>query len=194
MGEFTEVFDSRFIVGHGSGFLTPEMAQMKMATRRPDVRLPFRALNVPTHTLVSRHIAFRHLRIRSILGSGGFTKIFSSIVERVAVSMIRQIKSVLDDFAVHVDRLFFVLNLDVAFCVKPLAGRIPPCVPVPLVQPIIVSSVNNGGLPLSQRNEAVQFVERLDNCVTFQAVLRAVFHRESSLPFETVRPLLILAR
>ena len=52
-----------------------------------------------------------------------------------------------------------------------LSVRFPDRLPVPLHEPFVIGGVYDGNLPLSERNDAIGWVERLNNRFAMHAVL-----------------------
>jgi hypothetical protein len=126
----------------------------------------------------ARVVAVPIRSVRSVLRRRRNSNIAATIIQRIAVSVVNSYsyRFVNDshNLALHGDMVCTIAVLWIAprsVNVEFLGRRFPSGVPVPLHEPLVIGSVNDGVLPESQRDKSDRLILRLDNLVAFHAVL-----------------------
>lgn len=176
MGELTKVFESGGIISACSFYFGVKCSQVYIALIHGNAGHPIVVISI--HTLESAVIILLLSSIDAVLGTSRWTKIASTIIQSVSVSVVNFWKSI-QYFFVHVDWLSLAVNYDASrrVDIDPVGGGSP----IPLRQPSVINSIHDSGVTFCERNESDRVVKRLDDSVTFHVV----FHNLS--PKEIVR-------
>jgi hypothetical protein len=113
----------------------------------------------PRDALMPRGVVASLATIQCILTLGNFTKILTTIVEGISRDVIPNLTLAwTDNYVMHVDvNPLPRLRLHNATSVIALHSLVPFRVPLPLIQPIKIRSINDSELTLSKRDEGVSF-------------------------------------
>ena len=167
--KLTVKFSSGFIVSQGCLLWSAEQSEM--------VKFPFvRYAHYPfipkwIYAFVSGLVVYLRFSIAAILKRTAYHKIFSAIIKGVSVGVINETVNA-ENKPMHLN---YAATSRPSCCIEIVPTRIFVSKPIPLIQPLEISGINDGVLISRQWNKAVRFVSRLNNCV----FLHAVFHRSS---------------
>ena len=132
-----------------------------------DTAFPLPHVFIPTHSSIAAFAGRPRSRVALVLRARGLAQILSSIVECVMVPVVSFFdRDAIKDFTCHPNACFAVVSVRV----KTSGVWIPVSAPIPLAEPIKISGIDDGVLSLSQRNQTIGLVLRLDDCMTFHAV------------------------
>jgi hypothetical protein len=136
---------------------------------RPYSSGPFAFPLVPHYSDKAARIVASFPVVTLILRCRCFTKISSSIIKRVSVYMVGVFPGYL---SMHVN--MGTVKAQGSSRVPIFYVPIPTGVPIPLVEPFKVRCINYGIFALCKGNQAVRFVKRLGNRMSFHAFLRHI--------------------
>lgn len=153
----------RLVVSSGGFFWSIEVAHCDLPAIRINGGSP--SFLVSAYALVSRLIVNLRASISSVLDGGAFPKVLSPIVKSVSVFVISNLSIFKTKYeSMHPDHLGFAspCRIVLSFLGMPF------CAPIRLHEPIEVTGINNGGLPLREGNVSVVFCKWLSNRVPFK--------------------------
>src|SRR6266705_6153612 len=137
---------------------------MRASSINGDLYPPLLAVLTPMNAFKSRSVGRRQRRIPSILMICALAKILTPIIKRLSITMICFFsRTEAKDYAMH--RHHFLSNRSTG--VKTVRVSSPYGIPIPLIEPLKISSINDGVLSLCERDKTVGCVKRLDNLVPF---------------------------
>lgn len=166
--EFAMIFLGCFIVSMRCLFRRKEISYMDSFPLKSNIALPLSRLAVKTNSFVSAFIVRVFTAVSAILGQCRWSKISSAIIKRVRIFVVRSKSS---DKLMH-EKMFsspraFVIPAHphgVKLASPSFLG-----IPIPLIEPLKVSGIDNRILISGQGNKAVRLVRWLRNCVAFHA-------------------------
>lgn len=164
MSKSAKLFFSDFIVGAGRFFGRMKITvKMSFATIL-NANFPYSTFLTEPYSLKSGTAVFPWFTIKAILGMGTLTKILATIVERISVFMVAFFPwFTFKNLTMHGDRS---MSSNGPSNVKTFGAIRPYRIPIPLREPLKVSSINNGILALRKSNKTIGWVRRLSNKVS----------------------------
>jgi hypothetical protein len=154
------------IVGSGGFLGCVKQAEVDANPIVSNPGTPFFCGYVPGYSNKTASVVGSQSDIAQILCVSRFTKILSTIVERFSVAMLWFFpRFALEDFVRHIYVISTSVYFLIAFCVKTFCSFVPLCVPIELIQPIVIGGIHDRVLILRQSNKAVWFIKRLDDFV-----------------------------
>lgn len=170
MSELTVVLLGCLIVGVCGRLFTGVRRKINQFVIDPNAGFPFSPILTPKHTLETARIVEWFFLVSEILGVRTLTEIRSAVVERVVVTVVNLFAHLTTkNESLHVSTFLG--------SIKTIGRGTPRGVPIPLIEPIEISGVNDDILPLRERDKTVGCVERLNNFVSLNTEL---FHFPTS--------------
>jgi hypothetical protein len=112
--------------------------------------------------------------ISGIFSASTFAKIIPSIIQAIAVAVVALLAIITSQYqSMHSYFWSAIVNLIGSQCIEFTGLRVLICPPIPLREPVKITSINDGILALRERDQSVGCIKRLDNRVSFNAA----FHR-----------------
>ena len=162
-GELSVVLLCGLVIGVGSVFQVIKVSQMSGVPIYHNLRQPFLAALAPRSALESGTVLSVDSLVPHVFCMRAFTQIIFSIVDSVVIFVVNLFSWSTSKYdSVHYDRALFSRK---SLSVKTINLFIPDRAPIPLIEPVVVGRINNGSLPLRERDQLVRWVGRLSNRV-----------------------------
>jgi len=168
VGKRTEILGRSNIISMTAFLGRIESADMDFFPIYHDSDPPFAVSLVPTNSTESTCVVTLNSSVGLILRRRTLSYIFSAIVERIMISVVRLFTFGTSEY-LPMHRYEKMIG-SCPHCIEALRQRIPVCNPIPLRKPLEICSIHDGILILCQRDKAVRFIKRLSDCVAFHTV------------------------
>jgi len=171
--ELSAILNSCSVIGCRSFFWTRKTTKPNLLPFNRNLGSPRERVSTESYSFEPTGICNFLLLISTVLRMIRPPKVLFPIIQRVMVFVVH-FSTTMQHYFVHENPTGLTPWI-VSCGIKRFRTAIPVGMPIPPVQPTEVIGIYDSVLPLSQWNESVGCVERLDNCVSLHAAL----HRSS---------------
>ncbi len=165
MGEFSVKLNCRSVIRLSRVFFGVKVPKVDVAIANADSGTPSSVSRV--NTLVSGCALFAKRLIRIVLSLRTPSKIKPAVVESEMVFMVGKFSGIAPRYkVVHVDHLDRVLGSDLPEGVKAVSLLVVLGSPIPLHEPIVIGSINDGVLTFGKGDKSDRLILRLNDFVS----------------------------
>lgn len=171
-GEFAEVLDGRTVIGSRCILCILKPSKPDFFAINFYIRL---VKTLITDALVSSGIIRLPTSILTILSGSCFSKVRAAIIQRVVIDVVYLMRCA-ENLAVHLDSSTFCGFASISYRNPTLTALNVQRTPIPVHEPFIVGSIDDGIFSASQWDKAIRWIKRLDNIMSWHGA----FHKEPS--------------
>jgi hypothetical protein len=168
--KFAKVLEGSRIVSTGCILSAIEYSKVVNLVVFLNRRKPATSSFIKKCSLVSRGVISLFWAIREILRTSPVAEIVATVVKPIAVFVVNIDIRPSHDLNVHEDATCAVSSIGIPASLSGLK-----CAPIPLVQPCVISSINDRIETLGKWNKFDRLIERLDNSVSIHAAFHSSY-------------------